>query len=84
MKNQIQKKLQRTKMKSQILTTLPQDQTKERRLQRTKMKNQILKILHHQQKREEGINVLYNNVSLLVKGKVFTNFLSILLEGKLG
>ena len=64
MKNQIQKKLQRTKMTAQ-------DQTKERRLQRTKMKNQILKILHHQQKREEGINVLYNNVSLLVKGKVF-------------
>ena len=80
MKNQILKRFQRTKMKSQILIL---DQTKKRG-QRTKMKNKILKILHQQQKREEGINVLYNNVSLLVKGKVFTNFLSILLEGKLG
>ena len=85
MKSQILEKLQRTKRKSQILTILHQDQTKER-LQRTKMKNQILTILQQDQNRRKSSSesVLYNNVPLSVKGKVFIEFQSILLEGKLG
>jgi hypothetical protein len=85
MKNHILKRPQRTKMKSLILTIPLQDQTKER-LQRTKMKNQILKILQHHQNRRKSSSesVLYNNVPLSVKGKVFIEFQSILLKGKFG
>ena len=67
---QTKERLQRTQIKSQILTILQKDLPKER-LQRTKMKNQILTTLPQQQKRQEGESVLYNNVPLLVKGKVF-------------
>ena len=85
MKNQILERFQRTKVKSQILPILHQDQTKER-LQRTQMKNQIQKILQQPQNRRKSSSesVLYSNVPLSVKGKVFIEFQSILLKGKFG